>query len=248
MNSVHQIVLATHGCLHKIQGINVWLQNHHWLWTPLTKFITSDLCALLKLAFCKWMSLYCAIPKRHKITFTDFFIKCSLLVEWPAQLSWVLSHLQESPKNTYLPSLFDPLTLALSILILFYKIKTIAVFILKPIKHSNTMVIEPAFGTFGCVGRCQILLENEISISIKLVSRRKHEVLYFLVDGCIDGGLHKTQWTNTSRWHGSPNHHWLWKLHTGLQATWILFLSTEMYFHLKRGLWTTEQQSSSFSP
>ncbi len=40
--------------------------------------------------------------------------------------------------------------------------------------HSNTMVIEPAFGAFGSVGRCQILLENEISISIKLVSRRKH--------------------------------------------------------------------------
>ncbi len=37
-----------------------------------------------------------------------------------------------------------------------------------PIKHSNTMVIEPAFGTFGSVGRCQVLLENEISISIKL--------------------------------------------------------------------------------
>ncbi len=36
----------------------------------------------------------------------------------------------------------------------------------------------------------------------------------------------KTQWTNTSRWHCSPNHHWLWKLHTGLQATWILCLST----------------------
>ncbi len=46
-----------------------------------------------------------------------------------------------------------------------------------PIKHSNTMVIEPAFGTFGSVGRCQVLLENEICISIKLVSRRKHEVL-----------------------------------------------------------------------
>ncbi len=96
-----------------------------------------------------------------------------------------------------------------------------------PIKHSNTMVIEPAFGTFGSVGRCQVLLENEISISIKLVSRRKHEVLQnFLVDGCVDCGLQKTQWTNTSRWHGSPNHHWLWKLHTGLQATWILCLST----------------------
>ncbi len=43
---------------------------------------------------------------------------------------------------------------------------------------------------------------------------------------CVDCGLQKTQWTNTSRWHGSPNHHWLWKLHTGLQATWILCLST----------------------
>ncbi len=72
-------------------------------------------------------------------------------------------------------------------------------------------------------------------------------------------GLQKTQWTNTSRWHGSPTHHWLWKLHTGLQATWILCLSTlppdsgtlfpnemQNYFHLKRGLWTTEQQSSLF--
>ncbi len=66
------------------------------------------------------------IPKRHKITFTDFFINCSLLVEWHAQLnlsSWVLNHLQETAKNTSLPSLFDPLTLALSILILFFKNK-----------------------------------------------------------------------------------------------------------------------------
>ncbi len=46
-----------------------------------------------------------------------------------------------------------------------------------PIKHRNTRVIELAFGTFSTVGRCQVLLENEISISIKLVSRRKHEVL-----------------------------------------------------------------------
>ncbi len=78
---------------------------------------------LYKLTFCKWTTHYCAIPKRHKITFTDFFINCSHLVEWPAQLnpsSWILSHLQETAKNTSLPSLFDPLTLALSILILFY--------------------------------------------------------------------------------------------------------------------------------
>ncbi len=41
---------------------------------------------------------------------------------------------------------------------------------------------------------------------------------------CVNCGLQKTQWTNTSTWHGSPNHHWLWKRHTGLQATWILCL------------------------
>ncbi len=73
-----------------------------------------------------------------------------------------------------------------------------------PIKHSNTMVIEPAFGSFGSVGRCQVLLENEVSISSK-----------------------------TSRWHGSPNHHRLWKFHTGLQATWILCLSTLQWLQLQ---------------
>ncbi len=62
-----------------------------------------------------------------------------------------------------------------------------------PIKHTNSMVIEPAFGAFGSVGRCQVLLENEISISIKLVSRRKHEVLQnvlVMVALTVDIGLH----------------------------------------------------------
>ncbi len=73
----------------------------------------------------------------------------------------------------------------------------------------------------------KVLLEKEISISIKRVSRWKHTVLQnLLVDSCIDFGLHKTQWTNTSRHHDTPNHHWLRKLHTGLQAAWILCLSS----------------------
>ncbi len=38
--------------------------------------------------------------------------------------------------------------------------------------------------------------------------------------------LRKHSGTNTSRWHGTPNHHWLWKLYTGPQATWILCLSS----------------------
>ncbi len=89
------------------------------------------------------------------------------------------------------------------------------------------MVLIPGTGSFGTLCRCQVLLENEICISIKLVSSRKHEVLKnFLVYGCVDLGPQKTLWTNTSRWHGTPNHHWLWKLYTGPQATWILCLSS----------------------
>ncbi len=66
-----------------------------------------------------------------------------------------------------------------------------------------------------------------MSIFKKLVSRRKHEVLQnILVNGCNDVGFQKTQWTNTSRWHCPPNHHRLWKLNTGLQATWAMSFST----------------------
>ncbi len=61
----------------------------------------------------------------------------------------------------------------------------------------------------------------------KIVNRRKHEVRQnFLVNGCSDVGFQKTQWTNTSRWHCTPNHHRLWKLNTGLQATWAMSFST----------------------
>ncbi len=36
----------------------------------------------------------------------------------------------------------------------------------------------------------------------------------------------KAQWTNTSRWHFTPNHHKLWKLNTGLQETWAMSFFT----------------------
>ncbi len=72
----------------------------------------------------------------------------------------------------------------------------------------------------------KLFLEKEINISINLVSRWMHKVLKnLLVDGCIDFGLDKTQWTNTSRRHGTPNYLWFWKLHTGLQVAWIPCLS-----------------------
>ncbi len=82
------------------------------------------------------------------------------------------------------------------------------------------------FWCFWQCGRCQILLEKEISIFKNLVSRRKHEVLqHFLVNGCSDVGFQRTQWANTSRWHCIPNHR-LWKLNTELQATWAMSFST----------------------
>lgn len=66
---------------------------------------------------------------------------------------------------------------------------------------------------------------------------------------------------STSRWHGTTDHHRLAKRHTKLQISPIFCLSPvrlssrisismkyKIYFNLKGGFWTTEQQSSSFSP
>ncbi|MEQ2238918.1 hypothetical protein ILYODFUR_038328 [Ilyodon furcidens] len=47
----------------------------------------------------------------------------------------------------------------------------------QPVKQSNTMITEPAFSVFGRVGRCQVLLGNEIGFFIRLFSRRKQDVL-----------------------------------------------------------------------
>ncbi len=76
--------------------------------------------------------------------------------------------------------------------------------------------------TFGSVCRCYyILLENEISIFKKLVSRRKHEVLQnVLVNGCSDVGFQKTQWTNTSRWHHPDSRTLVSKWNAKLALIW----------------------------
>ncbi len=72
----------------------------------------------------------------------------------------------------------------------------------------------------------KVLLENEISILIKLVSRWKHKVLQNrLVDGCIDFGRDKTQ-DQHQQMSRQPKSSQTVKLHTGLQATWILCLSS----------------------
>ncbi len=94
----------------------------------------------------------------------------------------------------------------------------------------------------------KVLLEKDISISIRLISRWKHKVLQnLLVDGCIDCGLDKTQWTNISRRHCATNRLWLWKLHTDFKQLGFcpVFIQTldldfqmtcNIYFYPKRGL------------
>ncbi len=67
-------------------------------------------------------SLYCASQRGTKSLSQTF--KLTVPSWWndlPNSIQAASSHLQESAKNTSPPSLFDPLTLALSILILFFK-------------------------------------------------------------------------------------------------------------------------------
>ncbi len=56
------------------------------------------------------------------------------------------------------------------------------------------MVIEPAFGTFGSVGRCQVLLENEIiSISIKKEAWSALKMSWYMAALTVDFRKHSGQ-------------------------------------------------------
>ncbi len=88
---------------HQIQGTDVCLQDHNWHCTNIPKLASSNLCALQKLAFCKWTTSCGAIPKRYQITLTDLYLDCAQLVERPPNLnsnSWVFSHFQKTSKDT----------------------------------------------------------------------------------------------------------------------------------------------------
>lgn len=62
------------------------------------------------------------------------------------------------------------------------------------------MKINEGIATSGGPSRCQVLLENEISISIRLLSRWKCKVSqHFLVDYYADFGIQKTHGSNISR-------------------------------------------------
>ncbi len=108
----------------------------------------------------------------------------------------------------------------------------------------------------------KVLLEKETRISTKLVSRWKHKALQnLLVDGCIDIGLDKHNEATPADVTAPQiiidfgNFTLDFKL-LGFCASPV-FLQTpdldfqmkcKIDFYLKRGLWSTEQQSRSFSP
>ncbi len=115
--SLHQVTLATNSRSHQIQGTDVCLQDHNWHCTNIPKLASSNLCALQKLAFCKWTTSCGAIPKRYQITLTDLFLDCAQLVEWPPNLnsnSWVFSHFQKTFKDASFSPAPDQLILTLT--------------------------------------------------------------------------------------------------------------------------------------
>lgn len=83
----------------------------------------------------------------------------------------------------------------------------------RSVERSYAMVIEPAFAFFGC----------EISEIIIFKSCQQKE-LCILLDGCIDCGLQKTQWTNMAAQIVTSSDR---KLYIGLQMTWALCLSAQ---------------------
>ncbi len=74
--------------------------------------------------------------------------------------SWILRHLQETAKNTSLPSLFDPLTLALSILIPFY----LSVFFLFKKKHTHLTLYQ--LHIYSVTASCSWKTNNSCLFSI----------------------------------------------------------------------------------
>ncbi len=74
-------------------------------------------------------------------------------------------------------------------------------------------------------------IENILSCNLHILKKIINATLLFLPPFFMGWtqrfkNQFKTQWTNTSRWQCTPNHHRLWKLNTGLQATWAMSFST----------------------
>lgn len=79
-----------------------------------------------------------------------------------------------------------------------------------PIQHSDNRVSKPVTSGFDSVGRCKVPLEKKIKSFPKACQQREA----WNAQKCPAlTGVH----------HHQQNHHWLWKLRTGLQATLILW-------------------------
>ncbi len=106
-SSLHQVTLATHRRSYQILGTDVCLQHNNWRCTNIPKLASANLCALQKLALCKWTMPCGAVPKRYQITLNELFLDCAQLVEWPPDInsnSGVFSHFQKPLKTSFSPA------------------------------------------------------------------------------------------------------------------------------------------------
>ncbi len=122
-----------------------------------------------------------------------------------------------------------------------------------PIKHSYIIVSKPLEVGLAVWAGAKVLLEKEISISIKLVSRWKHKELQnLLVDGQLTLDLIKHNEptpadVTASQFITDLGNFTLDFKQLGFCASPV-FLQTLIYKWNVKGLRTTEQQSSSCSP
>ncbi len=95
-------------------------------------------------------------------------------------------------------------------------------------QNTNTMVILTNFWCFlqWWAGAKSCWKMKSASLKSWSAEEEAWSAPTFLGKLCSDIDFQKTKWTNTSRWHRIPNHHRLWKLNTGLQATWAMSFST----------------------
>ncbi len=110
------------------------------------------------------------------------------------------------------------------------------------------MVLKPGTDSFGTVCRCQVLLEKW-NLHLHKIGQQQEAWSALKLPGI------RLCWPWTSEKHSgptpaddmaTPNNHWLWKLYTGPQATWIMWLSSPLFLQTL-GLWFPKEMQNLLS-
>ncbi len=116
-------VCTSHYCSSFCTGINVCLQNHHWLCTHYLNSLLQTYVPSRNLHSASERRIIVPSQRGTKLLSQTFSLTVpSWCNDLPNSIRAAesLAIFKKEAKNTYLPSLVDPLTLALSILIVFF--------------------------------------------------------------------------------------------------------------------------------